>query len=128
MFNQYIVYAGCLLVLQCRSALVTSEESSSLIRDNLGHLGFVGLSLQPLTSNWCATWLAVTRQGGIEAVGSLEIFLIVCHALRLLPGRSVDVIILCNNSSVTNGIYIIYTYNNIVNESLEKLIMVIDSN
>ena len=71
----------------------TSEESSSLIGDTLGHLGFVGISPRPLTSSWCATWLAVNRQGGFEAVESLEIFLIVCHAFRLLPVRSVDVII-----------------------------------
>ena len=70
----------------------TSEESSSLIRDNLGHLGFVGIYPRPFTSSWCATWLAVTRQGGFEAVGSLEIFLIDCHAFRLFPVRSVDVI------------------------------------
>ena len=69
------------------------EESSSVIGENLGHLGFVGISPRPLTSSWCATWLAVTRKGGFEAVGSLEIFLIVCHAFRLLPVRSVDVII-----------------------------------
>ena len=68
----------------------TSEESSSLIGDNLGHFGFVGISPRPLTSSWCATWLAVTRQGGFGAVGSLEIFLIVCHAFRLFPVRSVD--------------------------------------
>ena len=60
----------------------TSEESSSLIGDNLGHLGFVGISPRPLT-----------RLGGFEAVGLLEIFLIVCHAFRLLPVRSVVVII-----------------------------------
>ena len=71
----------------------TSEESSSLIGDNLGHFGFVGISPRPLTSSWCATWLAVTRQGGFGAVGSLEIFLIVCHAFRLFPVKSVDVII-----------------------------------
>ena len=71
----------------------TSEESPSLIGDNLGHLGFVDISLRLLTSSWCATWLAVTRQGGFEAVGSLEIFMIVCHAFWLLPVRSVDVII-----------------------------------
>ena len=71
----------------------TSEESSSLIGDNLGHFGFVGISPRPLTSSWCATWLAVTRQGGFGAVGSLEIFLIVCYAFRLFPVRSVDVII-----------------------------------
>ena len=47
----------------------TSEQSSSLIRDNLGHLGIVGISSRPLTSSWCATWLAVTRQYGVGAVG-----------------------------------------------------------
>ena len=49
----------------------TSEESSSLIRDHLGHLGFVGISPRPLTSSWCETWLAVTRHGGFDVVGSL---------------------------------------------------------
>ena len=43
----------------------TSEESSSLTEDNLGHLVFVVISPWPLTSSWCATWLAVTRQGGL---------------------------------------------------------------
>ena len=70
-----------------------SEESSSITRDNLGHLGFVGISPRRLTSSWCANWLAVTRQGGFGAIESLEIFLMVCHAFRLLPVRSVDVII-----------------------------------
>ena len=54
-----------------------SEESSSLTGDNLGHLGFVGLSPRPFTGSWCAAWLALTRQGGFGAIGSLEIFLIV---------------------------------------------------
>ena len=40
----------------------TSEESSSLIGDNLGHLGFVGISPRPLTSSWCATLLEVTNR------------------------------------------------------------------
>ena len=71
----------------------TRDESSSLTGDNLGHLVFVGISARLLTSSWCATWLAVTRQGGFGAIESLEIFLIVCYAFRLLPVRSVDVII-----------------------------------
>ena len=54
----------------------TSEESSLLIGDNLGHLGFVGISPLPLTSSWCAV-LVVTTPGGFEAVWSLQIFLIV---------------------------------------------------
>ena len=55
----------------------TSEESFSLIENDVGHMCFVGISPRPLTSSWYATWLAVTIQGGFEAVGSLEIFLIV---------------------------------------------------
>ena len=71
----------------------TSEESSSLTGDNLGHLGFVSIYPRLLTSSWCATWLAVTRQSGLGDIESLDIFLIVCHAFRLLPVRSVYVII-----------------------------------
>ena len=37
----------------------------------------------PLTRNWCATWFALTRHGGLDVVGSLHVFLIVFHALRL---------------------------------------------
>ena len=47
----------------------TSEESSSLTVDNLGHLGFVGISLRPVTSSWCVNWLEVTRHGGFGAIG-----------------------------------------------------------
>ena len=71
----------------------TSEESSALTRDKLGHLGLVGISPRLLTCSWCATWLAVIRQCGFGASESLEIFLIVCHAVRRLPVRSADVII-----------------------------------
>ena len=46
------------------------QQSSSLIGDNVGHLCFLGITPRPLTSSWCATWLAVTRQGGFGAVGS----------------------------------------------------------
>ena len=56
-----------------------------------GHLGFVGIVPWPLTSRWCATWLELTRNGGLGEVGSLDSFLIVCHALRLLWVRSIDV-------------------------------------
>ena len=48
------------------------------------YLGFVGIVPWPLTSRWCATWLELTRHGGFGEVGSLDSFLIVCHALRLL--------------------------------------------
>ena len=48
------------------------------------HLSFVGIIPWPLTSRWCVTWLELTRHGGFGEVGSLDSFLIVCHALRLL--------------------------------------------
>ena len=38
----------------------------------------------PLTRSWWATWLAVTRHGGFDEVGSLESLLIVFQAFRLL--------------------------------------------
>ena len=68
----------------------TSEVLSSLTGDNLGHLGFVGISSAvdaPFMRSWCATWLAVTRKCGFGDGVSLESFLIVCHAFRLLPVR-----------------------------------------
>ena len=49
-----------------------------------GYLGFVGSVPWPLTSRWCATWWELTRHGGFGEVGSLDSFLIVCHAVRLL--------------------------------------------
>ena len=49
-----------------------------------GSIGRFGGVPRPLMSNWCATWLAFTRLGGFGVVGSLDSFLIVCHALRLL--------------------------------------------
>ena len=87
-----------------------SKVSYSLIGDNLWHLGFVGISPRSLTSSWCATWLAVTRQGGFEALGLLEIFLIVCHAFPLLPVRSVDVIISSRLLLVSASILLISSF------------------
>ena len=76
------------------SAVIPFLYSSSLNADtndnfpstvgSAGHLGFVGIVPWPLTSRWCATWLELTRHGGFGEVGSLDSFLIVCHALRLL--------------------------------------------
>ena len=48
------------------------------------HLGFVGIVPWPLTSRWCGTWLVLTGHVFFGEVGSLDSFLIVCHALRLL--------------------------------------------
>ena len=71
------------------SAAIPFQYSSSLNADtndgfpstagSAGHLGFVGIVPWPLTSRWCATWLELTRWFG--EVGSLDSFLIVCHAL-----------------------------------------------
>ena len=57
----------------------------------MGHFCFVDIVPCPLMSNWCATWLAFTRHGEFGVVGSLDSFLIVYHALRLLCVRSVEV-------------------------------------
>ena len=76
------------------SAAIPFLYSSSLNADtndsfpntvgSTGHLGFVGIVPSSLTSRWRATWLELTRHGGFGEVGSLDSFLIVCHALRLL--------------------------------------------
>ena len=81
-------------VLLFLSAAIPFLYSSSLNADtkggfpsivgSAGHLGFVDIVPWPLTSRWCATWLDLTRHGVFGEVGSLDIFLIVCHALRLL--------------------------------------------
>ena len=83
------------------SAAIPFLYSSSLNADtndgfpstvgSAGHLGFVGIVPWPLTSRWWATWLGLTRHGGFGEVGSLDSFLIICHALRLLWVRSIDV-------------------------------------
>ena len=51
------------------------------ISGSIGRFGFVGIVPWPLMSNWCASWLAFTRHGGFGMLGSLDSFLIVCHAL-----------------------------------------------
>ena len=56
----------------------------SWIGGSIGRFGFVGIVPWPLMSNLCATWLAFTSHGRFRVVGSLDSFLIVCHALRLL--------------------------------------------
>ena len=61
---------------------------STVVR--IGRFGLVGMIPLPLTS---ATWLALTKHGGVGVVGSLEMLLIVFHAFRLLCVRSIEVII-----------------------------------
>ena len=68
----------------------TNDGFPSTVR-SAGHLGFVGIVPWPLTSRWRATWLKLTRHGVFGEVGSLDSFSIVCHALRLLWVRSIDV-------------------------------------
>ena len=100
----FLFYSVAMLLYSSSVKGNTGEELSSLIGDNLRHLGFVVISPGPLTSSWCATWLAVTRQGGFGAVVSLKIFLMICHAFRLLRVRSVDVIISsCSPLPVSRG-------------------------
>ena len=86
------------------------EESSSLMEDNLGHLGFVAISPMMLASSWCATWLAVIRQCEFSAVGSLEIFLIILQAFRVLPVLSFDVIISSHLLLLSASILLISSY------------------
>ena len=74
------------------SAAIPFLYSSSLNADtnggfpstvgSAGHLDYVGIVPWPLTSRWCSTWLELTRHGGFGEVGSLDSFLIVCHAFR----------------------------------------------
>ena len=49
-----------------------------------GRFGLVGMFPLALTSSLCATWLVLTKHGGVGIVGSLEMLLIVLHAFRLL--------------------------------------------
>ena len=81
------------------SAAITILYSSSLKGCAIvGVTSWIGGSISrfdfvpwPLMSNWCATWLAFTRHGGLGVVVLLDSFLIVCHAIRLLCVRSVEV-------------------------------------
>ena len=75
----------------------------SWLGESIGNFGFVGIVPWPLMSNWCATWLAFTRHGGFGVVESLDSFLIVCHALRLLCVRSVEVM-------TSSQLFIVYYY------------------
>ena len=98
------VHHLCLLHLLFFSAAIPFLYSSSLkgcaivgvpswMGGSIGRFGFVGIVPGPLMCNWCATWLTFTRHGGFGVVRSLKSFLIVCHALRLLCVRSVEVMI-----------------------------------
>ena len=62
----------------------TFEVSPSVAGGSTGRFGWDGMVPLPLTRSWWATWLAVTRHGGFDEVGSLESLLIVFQAFRLL--------------------------------------------
>ena len=62
----------------------TIEYSPSVAGGNTGRFGLDGMVPLPLTRSWCATWFALTIHGGFDVVGSLDSFLIVFHAVRLL--------------------------------------------
>ena len=65
------------------SAAIPFLYSSSLNADtndgfpsivgSAGHLGFVGIVPWPLTSRWCATWLELTRHGGVSTIRHINI-------------------------------------------------------
>ena len=91
----------------------------SWIGGSISRFGFVGIVPLPLMSNWCATWLAFTRHGGLGVVGSLDSFLIVCHVLRLPYLHNshyiLDNICVHTNASLISriaiGIKIFHTFN-----------------
>ena len=85
--------------LYCSSLNADTNDGYPSTVGSEGHLGFVDIVPWPLTSRWCATWLELTRHGGFGEVGSLDIFLIICHALRLLCVKSIDVMPLPISSS-----------------------------
>ena len=70
-----------ILFLYSSSLNVDTHDGFPCTVGSAGHLCFVGIVPWPLTSRWCATWLELTRYGGFGEVGSLDSFLIVCHAL-----------------------------------------------
>ena len=43
-----------------------------------GSLYLLDMVPRPLVSSWCATWLELTRYGGVEVVGLLERFSLPC--------------------------------------------------
>ena len=85
LFYQYVIYACCLIILECRysfSVFFLGEwinKSCSLCSNvvRIGRFGLVGMFPLPLTISWCATWLALTKHGGVGVVGLLDMLLIV---------------------------------------------------
>ena len=55
--------------------------------------GLVDMVPMPLMSNWWVTWFALTRHVVVDEAESLERFLIVVHAFRLLWVMLVSVVI-----------------------------------
>ena len=67
------------------------DISPSVAGGSTGHFDVYGMLPVSLTRIWCATWFALSRHGGLDVVGSFDIFLIVFHALRVLCFVLVDV-------------------------------------
>ena len=63
---------------------------STVVR--IGRFGLVAMFPLPLTSSWCATWLELTKHGGIGIIGSLEMLVIAFHTSHMLCVRSIEVI------------------------------------
>ena len=98
LFRQYIMYGNFAFLSTAIHFLYFSLEKgytsvTSLFASvgSTGRLALLDMVPWSLMSSWCATWLELTRHGGVELVGLLEWFLIVFHALRLLFVRTVDV-------------------------------------
>ena len=68
LFYQYVIYACCLIIIECRYYSVngyTSDCSLCYTVVRIGRFGLVGMFPLPLTSSWCAHWLALTKRGGV---------------------------------------------------------------
>ena len=86
-----LYFSAAIPFLYSSSLNADTKEGLHSTVGSTGRLGFVGIVPRPLTSICCAIWFALTGHGGVVEVGSLDGFLIVCHALRLLWLRSMDV-------------------------------------
>ena len=90
LFYQYVICACHFIILDCRSSFSVFflgewiSDCSTVVR--IGRFDLVDMFPLPLKSSCGATWLALTKHGGVGIVGSLEI---VFHAFRLLCVRSI---------------------------------------
>ena len=48
------------------------EVSPSVAEGSTGHFDVYAMLPLSLTMNWCATWFALSRNGGLDVVGSID--------------------------------------------------------